>query len=318
MRWMLCLVLLAATPARADTARALDTVILPGLARFDAASQALADTAAADCRRPAVLPAYHAARDAWGAIGDIRLGPTEGAALTIAFWPDERASGLRALTAAVGGPMPAVAALPASARGFSGLDLMLGEARLDYGPADPGCALVAALAADLSAQATALAAGWADHAALLRDPGAPGNTTYLDATEATRALYTQTLAMLELTADARLGRPLGDIADPRPARAEAWRTARSLPNALAAARAAHALATALSDVPLPATDRALDRVEAAARAIRDPAFQDIAAPQARLRVEVLAHRIRALRDAITAELGGALGIVAGFNALDGD
>jgi predicted lipoprotein len=124
--------------------------------------------------------------------------------------------------------------------------------------------------------------------------------------------------MLELTADARLGRPLGDIAEPRPARAEGWRTARSLPNALAAARAAHALATALSDVPLPATDRALAEVEAAARAIRDPAFQDIADPQARLRVEILAQRVRALSDAITAELGGALGIAAGFNALDGD
>jgi predicted lipoprotein len=212
----------------------------------------------------------------------------------------------------------APSATSASARGFAGLDLMLGEARLDYGPADPGCTLVAALAADLSAQATALATDWADHAALLRDPGAPGNTTYLDATEATRALYTQALAMLELTADARLGRPLGDIAAPRPARAEGWRTARSLPNALAAARAAHALATALSDVPLPATDRALDQVETAARAIRDPAFQDIDDPQARLRVEILAQRIRALRDAITAELGGALGISAGFNSLDGD
>jgi predicted lipoprotein len=317
-RLLLLLALLAAAPARADVDRALDTVILPGVARFAAEAGALSAAAEADCRREALRPAYDAARDAWSPVGDFRLGPTETAALTIAFWPDDRASGLRALRAAVAGPVPKVALLPATARGFAGLDLLLGDADLAYGPDDPACALARALAADLAAQAEALAAGWQDYAPLLRDPGAPGNTAYLDETEALRALYTQALGVLEMTQDARLGRPLGEPGRPRPTRAEAWRTARSLPNALAAARAAHALATALSDAPLPEADNALAGVEAAGRAIRDPAFQDIADRQARLRLEALAQRVGALHDAIAAEVGGALGIKPGFNSLDGD
>jgi predicted lipoprotein len=318
MRRLLFLLTLLGAPAEADVGRALDTVILPGLARFASEAEALSATAEADCRREAVRPAHDAARDAWAAIGDFRLGPTEAAALTIAFWPDDRASGLRALRAAVKEQAPEIALLPASARGFAGLDLLLGDAALAYGPGDPACKLVRALAADLSAQAGALAADWQDDAPLLREPGAPGNQTYLDETEALRGLYTQALAALEFTRDARLGRPLGEPGRPRATRAEAWRTARSLPNALASARAAHGLATALSEAPMPEADRALAGVEAAGRAIADPAYQDIDDPQARLRLEAFAQRIGALHDAIATELGGALGIAPGFNSRDGD
>lgn len=315
----LALLILAALPARADTPPgdrlpALDQVILPGLDAFRHEAQALADAARADCRRPSVLPAYDAAREAWGRIGDLRLGPTEQAALTIAFWPDDRASGLRALR----GQPTEVSALPASARGFSGLDLMLGEDSLAYEATDPGCALVTALAEDLSTQATALVRAWQDHAALLRAPGQGGDLTYLDRAEVQRALYTQALAALDLTLGQRIGRPLGDAAEPRLARAEAWRTGRSLPNARGAAHASHALAAALAGAPTPRMDLALQAVDAAADAIDDPGFQDIADPQARLKLEILGQHIADLRMAMETEVGAALALSPGFNALDGD
>lgn len=309
---LLLLLSVAATAARADTSRALDQVILPGVVRFAEAAQRLSATAAANCARDAVRPAYHAARDAWGAFGDFRLGPTEQAALTIAFWPDDRASGLRAIRAAVAAGGGQIPLMPASARGFPGLDLLLGEPGLE---GDAGCALVAALAADLSDQARVLQAGWQAHAPLLRNPG---NAAYFDLTDAQRVLYTQALAALEQTRDARLGRPLGEAGRPRPARAEQWRTARPLPNVVAATQAAHALARALVDAPTQSADAALADVLTAASAVSDPAFQDMGDPQARLRVEILQQRVGALHAAIIADVGQVLGVGPGFNALDGD
>jgi len=311
---ILALLVLLAAPARSDEVRAVDEVILPGISAFERAAQELADTALADCRTAAVLPAYHAARDAWGRIGDFRLGPTEQAALTIAFWPDDRASGLRALRSR---PTYA-AALPASARGFAGLDLMLGEAELAYRPDESGCTLVVSLATDLSSQAKALERAWADHAQLLRAPGEAGNLTYLDKVEVRRALYTQVLTALEFTRVQRIARPLGASGQPRPARAEAWRSGRSLPNVLAASRAAHQLGAALVESPTPKMDRALEEIEIAAATSRDHGFQDIADPQARLRLEILGQHVDALKQAVETEVGDALGIRSGFNALDGD
>lgn len=323
MRHLLLALLLIAAPARADVAQTLDAVILPGIAAFQTEAAALAATAAADCRRDAVLPAYHRARDAWGRIGDFRLGPTEHAALTIAFWPDDRASGARALRRVLEGDaaLPdgaGVALLPASARGFAGLDLLLGDPGLDDTPGGRGCALVVALGADLAAQAAALAQGWAAHAELLRHPGAAGNLTYLDEADARRALYTQALAGVQLTRDARLGRPLGEPGRPRPARAEGWRTGRALPNARIALRAAQDLAESLAGEPLPQARAALAAVEQSASAIADPGFQDLADPEALRRLARLRHAVDWLHAALSAELGARLGLAPGFNAHDGD
>ena len=78
------------------------------------------------------------------------------------------------------------------------------------------------------------------------------------------------------------------------------------------------MAQALADHPLPETDAALEAVERAGDHIADPAFQDITDLQARLKVEVLQQAVRALKLAITTEVGAELGISAGFNAQDGD
>ena len=133
-----------------------------------------------------------------------------------------------------------------------------------------------------------------------------------------RALYTQVLSGLEFTADQRLGRPLGTFERPRPRRAEAWRSERSLRNVLLAADAAQSLAHALAETDLPLTDAAMVGVREAAAKVTDPGFQDIDDPQARLQVEVLAQEVRSLRTAIANEVGAPLGIAPGFNSSDGD
>ncbi|KGM86158.1 Imelysin [Roseovarius mucosus DSM 17069] len=136
--------------------------------------------------------------------------------------------------------------------------------------------------------------------------------------EAQRALYTQVLSTLEFTANKRLGLPLGTFARPRPALAEARRSGRSLRQVWLAAQAAHSLATALADWDLPKSDAALVQLEKTAEAIKDPSFQDVTYPQARLRVEVLQQAVKALHEAIAEEIGTRLGIAPGFNAQDGD
>lgn len=313
-------------PAAADVNAALETHILPGFADFAEAAEGLADSAAADCRPEPLAPAYHAAFDAWMAVADLRIGPSETGALSLSFWPDARGSTQRALAGMIADEDPVAfdvegyADVSIAARGFFALDMVLFDpAFRDYGDDNYTCALVKAIAGDIARQAEALNRAWSGpFAALLRAPGAEGNTLYLTEDEARRAIYTQVLASLEFTANSRLGEPLGTFERLRPARAEARRSGRPLRNAMLATEAAYALVTAFAGEPLPRTEAAMESVRAAATRIEDPAFQDVTDPQTRLRVEVLQQAVRGLHAAIATEVGAPLGIAPGFNAQDGD
>jgi len=315
-----------AAPALADVDSALEEHILPGLKAFSTAAADLAETAAADCRPEAVAPAYHTAFDAWLAVSDIRIGPSETGALSLSFWPDSRGSTQRSLGRLIAEQDPiardteAYADVSIAARGFFALDMvMFDPAFAGYETGSYTCDLVGTIAADISRQAEALNTAWVDDFAItLREAGADGNATYLTEDEALRAIYTQILTSLEFTADTRLGQPMGTFDRPRPTRAEARRSGRPLRNVLFASEAAYALAAALADHDLPQTDAAMETVRAAATRIADPAFQDVTDPQARLRVEVLQQAVRTLRAAVEAEIGVPLGITPGFNSQDGD
>ncbi len=315
-----------ANPALAGVDEALDRHILPSLDDFAVAAEGLEDAASADCRPEAVAPAFHSAFDAWMPVADLRLGPSETGALSVAFWPDTRGFTQRTLSQFIA-EEDAIAFDPESyeevsiaARGFFALEMLLFDpAFSDYDPGSYTCALVQAAATDLAKQAEALDTAWHEvFAATLTGAGQAGNATYLDEDEALRALYTQLLSGLEFTADQRLGRPMGTFEQPRPTRAEAWRSGRSLRNVLLSVDAAQALAHALADGALPETDAATARVHEVAGRVFDPGFQDVTDPQERLHVEVVQQAVRALRASIEAEVGAALGITPGFNSLDGD
>ncbi|EYD77912.1 Iron-regulated protein A precursor [Rubellimicrobium mesophilum DSM 19309] len=324
MRLALALTLLA-TPALAGVEEAVNAWILPGVAAFAESAGTLARSAAGDCTADALRPAYLAAWEAWAPLADIRLGPSEAGALSIAYWPDERGAGARTLRGLIAAEDPAgldpvaYAEVSAAARGFPALDLLLGDPDLSgYSGGSYACRLVQTVAADLAVQAEALAEGWQAEAQALTTAGAEGNAEYLSPDEAFRAIYTQALSGLEFSADTRLGRPLGEPGTPRPTRAEAWRSGRSLPNVAASVESAVGLARELADGPIPATEAALDQVHHAEAAIDDPSFQDLADPTARLKLEILQQRIRALIDAMEAEVGNPRGLQPGFNSRDGD
>ena len=325
---VICATLLSlglAAPALGGVEEALNDHILPGFERFAGTTEDLELAAREDCRAGALRPAFQTSFDAWLSVGDLRFGPSETGALSVAFWPDPRGFTLRSLGRLIAEEDPVAddvdgyAEVSIAARGLFALEMLLFDPEFaGYGQGSFTCRLVATIAADLDAQADALVAAWTDFSEALRTAGEAGNASYLSEEEAVRAIYTQILSSLEFTTNQRLGQPMGTFDRPRPARAEARRSERSLRNVILAAEAAHGLATALADWELPESDAALDLVREAAARIEDPAFQDITGSQARLRVEVLQQAVGSLNAAIQTEIGARLGIAAGFNSQDGD
>ena len=151
------------------------------------------------------------------------------------------------------------------------------------------------------------------------DAGQDGNDRYLSAQEADQAIYTALLSGLELDADQRLGRPMGSFDKPRPKLAEAWRSDRPLRNIELSLAALRDMAVALSDDPIPLTEAAFDNAQAQVAELQDdPRLEGVTDPTQRLKIEILQQRIRAIGTAIEGEIGGGLGLTAGFNSKDGD
>ncbi|MBU3028923.1 imelysin family protein [Paracoccus marinaquae] len=314
-------------PALAGVAEAVDDQILPATERFAASAGALAGAAAADCTAPALRPAYQDTFDAWMGMSHLTFGPLErdGRALTIEFWPDPRGRvartvrGLASEADPVVGDAAGFAQVSIAGRGLMALEQLLYDEELSgYGAGDYPCRYATAIARDLAAMAEAVQAEWQDHSRLMLSAGEPGNPRYLAESEASQALYTALLGGLEFDADQRLGRPLGSFDKPRPRLAEARRSDRPLRNISLSLAALRDLAVALSDAPIPATQAAFEAAQATAGALDDPRLAGVADPAGRLKVEILQQQIRAISDAIEAEIGGALGLTAGFNSQDGD
>ena len=240
--------------------------------------------------------------------------------LAIQYWPDPKGSGAKAQRALLLGDPAALApdvfaAQSVAARGLSGLERLLYPTKAL--PADP-CPLIRATATDLAQMAQRVHKAWVDdYADLLLTAGAPSNTSYLTRPEARQVLFTQIIGALEFMRDHRLGRPLGSFGKPRPERAEAIASGRSLINLRLALRSLRDMVATLTP-DAPQTMAAFDHATAMADGLTDPVFAEVADPQGRLRVEILHQAITALRDVALMELGPELDVGIGFNAADGD
>lgn len=324
----LCLLALMPLPALADVSAAVEGQARPGFAAFDAAAQALAQTAAADCTPKALKPAWNAAFDAWLRVGHLHLGPGEesGRMLAIAFWPDAKGIGARQQAGLIRTADPAVldpdgfAMQSVAVRGLFALERLLYPESDD--PAAAGgeyvCGLVRVTATDLARMAAGLDADWSGgFGTLLLTAGEPGNETFQTPEEAAQAMYTQLVTGLEFVKDQRLGRPLGTFDAPRPDRAEARASGRSLRNVQLSLAALKELALQLAPAS-PETEQAFDTAIATAVQLDDPVFAGVADPQGRLKVEILSQKVDAVLAAVQAEVSPALGVDVGFNAADGD
>lgn len=317
-----------ALPASAGLDEVIETHILPGTADFAAATRSLSDAAAADCLTSALQGPYNAAFDAWMEISHLRFGPLEkdGRVNAIAFWPDAKGFIGRSLGGLISDEDPIVhhpqdfGSVSVAARGLFALEMLLYDPQYAGYAADSyTCHLVQAVSNDLARMADGIDVDWRNvQAPAMRSAGQPDNTLYLTRDEVMQALYTALLSGLEFTADQRLGRPLGTFDRPRPTRAEARRSARSLRNVGLSLQALRDLSDALADVQIPVTEAAFDTALEEVKSLDDPTFAGVDDPTGRLKVEIVQQRIQAARRAVEGEIGAALGVTAGFNSADGD
>lgn len=308
----------------------VETHVLPGFAVLSQATEALTQAAQTDCSPGSarLQAAYHTAFDSWISVSHLRFGPTEmqDRAFSLAFWPDTKGFTPKALSGLIASEDASVetpaefAETSVAGRGFFALEQMLFDPKFtDQGAAPYRCALIQAIATDIDNNAHAIDADWARYAITLTRPGESG--PYRSEDEAMQELYRALTTGLEFTGDTRLGRPMGTFDRPRPNRAEARRSDRSLRHVELSLIALRDLAAHLSaDYPGIAADldAAFAKANASAQSLDDPALAGVATPQGRFRVEALQQSINDIRAIASAELGPTLGINAGFNSLDGD
>ncbi|MEO0342346.1 MAG: imelysin family protein [Pseudomonadota bacterium] len=268
--------------------------------------------------------AYQSAFDAWMGVSHLRFGPSEveQRAFALAFWPDPRGSTPKTLASLMRDEDTVVdepedfATVSVAARGFYALEFLLyddqfiGTEKVEY-----RCRLIQAIAHDILRNASAILSDWAnEYAALL---AAPNNETYRTREEALRQLFTALATGLEFTSLQRLERPMGTFDRPRPNRAEARRSGRSLRNVVLSLEASQELARYFVGQGSK-IDLAFDDAINTALELDDPTFAGVADISGRLRVESLKLKIDDIRKDLAFEVGETLGIAAGFNALDGD
>ena len=352
------LALVAAGPVRAQPAyealnRSLtERVAVPAYARMAEAMASLERTTTAFCEAPGPSTrqgaegAFHAAMEAWQRAQPFAMGPVtfEGRAARIQFWPDKGGTAARQVRRALQARNPALIAEGGLAGKSVALQNLSTYERLLF---SRGAAMASGQTSEDDRYACALAAAIARFQAVLaaqiRDdwvkPGgfrdavmtaAQGNAHFLDAKEAATAFLKSLSGTLEMAVRLKLERPLGKtIERARPKRAESWRSGRSLANIRANLVTARALYTApdgfgelLAAAGARALDTGLRRSFEEALALADnldrPLHEAVSDAATREQLQALLEKLRSLRVLISGPVAEEIGLVVGFNALDGD
>lgn len=319
-------------PVLADqTGTILNDHVLSGFDELVVSSMALSDAAQEDCAASSepLRAAYATAFDAWIWVSHLRFGPTEtdNRGFALAFWPDSRSSTPKTLSGLIADQDPVVddpegfQSVSIAGRGFYALEYLLYDDRLSVlGDASYHCALVQAIARDIADTSRAINQDWQTrYADLMQSLHKSG--VYQTQAEVLQEFYKALDTGLQINADLRLGRPLGTFDKPRPKRAEAWRSGRSLRHVQVSLEHLRTLTAllAVADAELAQTlDAKFEVALTKAAALNDPDFSGVATPAGRFRVEALQQAVNDIRTEVTQSLGPALGVSAGFNSLDGD
>ncbi len=309
-----------------DLTAVVEDHIIDGYRALETTSAQLSESAKSECSADssALRQAYHAAFDAWVGVSHLRFGPSEqnNHAFALAYWPDTHSAMPKALGALLRNQDPVVETpqsfetVSIAARGFYAMEYLLFDQQFSGTDApDYHCALVQAVAQDVADNAQAIRAEWQDGYGELMISA--NNDTYRSSAEAAQQIFTALTTGIEFTADTRLGRPLGSFERPRPTRAEAYRSERSLRHVVLSLEATRELAAMLSQDD-PDIDATYAAALATAETLDDPAFAGVSTPQGRVRVEALQQKISGIRGILASNLGPRLGVAAGFNSLDGD
>jgi predicted lipoprotein len=330
-----------------------DEVVVPGYRRFAEATRSLEAAMSGFCEDPTpqhlegARQTFAQAMQAWQRVQPIVFGPIVSGARTsiIELFPDRRGAISRQLSRTLAAGDPELIALgglegkSVALTGFPALEQILyDDARLPVAQAsgadaDYACALAAAIARNLAAVAAGALDDW-ERPGGFRDSvltAAAGNDDYFAAEDASGDLLKSLHTALQSVIALKLEPPLGEsLEQAKPRRAESWRSDLSLANVranLETAEALYASPDGFGDALGALTDQnQLDRAirEGFARAFAQldaigmPLQTAVEGPAARARVEALLAELRTLRLLVSQELAPALGLLVGFNAMDGD
>lgn len=329
--------------------RLVHGVIVPAYDTFaDEAARTQTDVAAL-CESPSKA-ALSSARQrfrtlvtAFAHIEPYRFGPAREANRyeRLFFWPDRRGRGLRQVQGLLAQEDPsatdperikeksvAVQGLPALEFALfgTGSDTLSEDA--PSGAAGYRCAYARTVAGAIQSVGEAMAAQWHASFAQTMIGAGPQNALYRTHGEALQDILQAAATQMELAATQKLGAAIGDSpADANPKRAPLWRSQSTLPMIAANVDAVRALVGAgladllESEVLVRSTLFELGEVDRALAPLLDEGRDFLALasdPEAHRRLAFARIPLRAADRMIAGRIQGALGLAAGFNALDGD
>lgn len=336
--------------------KVVDEVIVPGWRSVEQAAQSQHDTIDRLCDAPSA-ESLSAARDAFSALvasfGRIefaRFGPAreDFRFEKLFFWPDRRGRGLRQVQALLAkqdasATDPGTLAIKSAAvQGLPALEYLLSGTGADSlsGPDAPyRCRYALAVADNIGALAAAIRQGWvgdAGHRAAMATAGSE-NSLYRDGAEAARTILDAIREQLQLVLTAKLQAPLGESPDDaRPRRAPLWRSGQSLTLVIANIRSirdvfSHSRLDGLTPLAGGQEHERMDwlmeelflELERGEDAVAEAAAFDAADgpflhPDGREALTYATAPLGGALSILSSRYPSAVGLIVGFNALDGD
>lgn len=341
----------SATDYRTLNLNVVDGYVLPRYATLAATTARFEESVTRYCRGPGaegaepLRAAWAQAFDAWQGVQHLRFGPSElfMRSMRMQFWPDPRNTVSRQLDEVLAARDESVltperfSRLSIGVQGFPVIERLLTDATEPASDAYR-CGVLQAVAANVATMAADISHDWSAGDKPYREvvaTVAEGTSHYQQDSEVTQALFKSLHGLMELVAEHKLMRPLGDSPQAaRPQLAESWRSKRSLDNIRANLASAEAMYlgesgkgggfsrmvreiagdTALDDL----LRRAFKQTRATADSIAMPLEEAVSDAAERKKLAKLAREAAALKTLLAQRLTVALGIPLGFNSMDGD
>lgn len=333
--------------ARKIMVNAVDGYIRPAYADFHARASALAEATESLCARPseagvqAIRSRFAETVSSWGRIEFIRLGPVleENRFERVLFYPDRKSTGLKQVQALLRTPDPSV--LDAGSLKTRSVAIQ-GLGAYEYLFLDPSsgsvladknafrCRYGLAIARNVETIAGELQAAWDAPDGIARDWKNPSkdNPVYRDAKEAVSSLIGITVHGLEMVRDQRIKhfyKGKGQKVSPR--LAVYWRSGLTMPALTANVDGLDAfwtkvdIASLLDSDAQSLSDSAGFDLRAAANALgkmEQPSAERLADAKYLAKLDFVEFNLKDAMVRVDSDVGGAIGLGAGFSFSDGD
>lgn len=291
-------------------------------------SKLLQSKAQKDCRASALKHEFNVNFDAWIAASIIQFGPIQklGGSAIFSFWPDKKGFTSKKIKQLIKTQDISIydskkfKEVSVAGKGFMALErLIYDDNHNSYKKNSYKCYLVKAIINDITINAQELNNDWqGTFDKELSAAKVNAGKQFLNQSEVAAAYLTSVLSGLEFIVRYRIGRPLGKFDKTRPKRAEAWRSSRSLRNIQISLRTLSEISIKLSDESLWDTKEKFAAAIRFSETLTNENFQNIDEISLRFQLQTLSTLVSVTHKATSIELSQYLGVVSGFNALDGD